>query len=318
MSTQTREYIVEVDSIQRDVSSYPSPFQFQVHLKDNYRFVTKVELLKARLFVPLAKDTDSKYLYNFRGYTQYESAIKMSNRPNASTNKENIYNGVTKLYMTIDEFQKGNIQSSNTNINNAFCSFDVDARDSNLSYKFDSKNEFFPSTTFPLNSPLPGLNRFTVTLHPGWTKLPFPVINDESLTSTTYATYTTYKLEENASRKKVEVDSNSNSESGSYIDYVEYQKKNTYLLNIEAENFNAEQAARERKQGNMNQRSWGILNEDIKYKSIDNGVLNQRAIEDNPFFLTPKYQNRFLFKITCVTPTSTSQQSSLDNRIQFM
>ena len=153
------EHLVEVSSLERDISLYPSPFKFQVPLKDNYRFIVKIELLQAEFYIcdgNELKINKDKYKLN-----------------NLNSNEvKNRFINLKNLYLSIDELNKGNFDSSNPNINQAFCSFkNLKIGDNNF---YDSKEYSFPKTIYPNSAPMPGLNRLTLTLHPSWVKEPYP------------------------------------------------------------------------------------------------------------------------------------------------
>ena len=277
-NVQYIEHIIEVSSLDRDVDKYPNAFHFQVPLKDNYRFVVKVELLQASFYLPSAS-TDS-------------SSTDSSSTDSSSTDCEDInpstylltkdemetqFQNIENLYLTIDELQKGNFESSNTVINNSFCSFKRLVKDEKNFY--DHKNYTFPHTVYSVSAPLSGLNKLTCTIHPNWVNKPFPFC---SITKT-------YKEAVSGKKKK-------------YITNIDNQnttKKNEY-----------ETTKKDR------DRNWGRLNYSLDLKSIDENVLYNLATENNYKKLDLSKQVTLVFKITCMVPISGN--SSLNARIQFM
>merc|ERR1711871_1513993 len=54
------EHLIQVTSVDRDITVYPNPFEFQVPLQDNYRNIVKVELMEAYLHLePLSTTLDT-------------------------------------------------------------------------------------------------------------------------------------------------------------------------------------------------------------------------------------------------------------------
>ena len=325
---QTIEYLVEVSSLDRDISLYPSPFKFQVPLKDNYRFVVKVELLQAEFYICDNKNTNiSKKIY------------KLGDLDNRKINSR--FKNLKNLYLTIDELKKGNYDSSNTVINEAFCSFKNFKIGQNNFY--DDKMYTFPNTSYSLSAPLPGLNKMTLTIHPHWVKQPYPCFEsiiqnfqftkmylhnikylsdkkefclqvlskNNNLTNDEYKKkYTICKLEFEA-KPPVKICQIPKNIINNYKDYVEAEKE-LYKTKINKYNHNKIQMDKVESRD----RAWGRLNHSVEQKSIDENALYNLATKNNYKYMDLCKQTTFLFRITCMIPIN--RNNNLNARVKFM